>query len=442
MLGQAYNIYQLSRVLGENTMQKALEIINNIIEQINKFDQKFIFRGENKYYDQVSCSLYRAHKEALESLSDEYKSKAFLQIQDEMVESAKQYSSESNILTADIIAQLQHYGGKTSLIDFTQNLHIALFFACHGIPSNTKRKSSPKHGRLILYPYDPQIYTNLSNDDFEEKKQNEFCFKPQPMNSRIVKQESIFVHSPKGFLENTKTIKIKKEHKPIILAYLKQFHNINEQSIYNDIHGFIANQANYQTATIYHVQGIVHRQKGEFTEAIACYKEAIGLKPNFHEAYNSMGVAYKSLEQYQEAIECYQEAIEIKDDYPAAYNNLGIAYKGLGEYQEAITCYEKALQLKPDYPIAYNNMGNVYLRKFKESEENRDIEFLDQAIACYEKAVELKPNFAEAYSNLASAYWRKIEESGENQDIKLLEQFVNCINKAEYYANKANNPEN
>ena len=38
--------------------------------------------------------------------------------------------------------ELQHYGGKTTLIDFTQNIYIALFFACNG--------SFDENGRITL----------------------------------------------------------------------------------------------------------------------------------------------------------------------------------------------------------------------------------------------------------------------------------------------------
>ena len=34
----------------------------------------------------------------------------------------------------EILTELQHYGGKTNLIDFTTDYLIALFFACDGSP--------------------------------------------------------------------------------------------------------------------------------------------------------------------------------------------------------------------------------------------------------------------------------------------------------------------
>ena len=48
-----------------------------------------------------------------------------------------EYASDLSIST-----QLQHYESQTNLIDFTTDLHIALFFACDGQPD--------ENGRVIL----------------------------------------------------------------------------------------------------------------------------------------------------------------------------------------------------------------------------------------------------------------------------------------------------
>ena len=42
----------------------------------------------------------------------------------------------------EILTEIQHYGGKTNLIDFTTDYFIALFFACDG--------HHDKEGRVIL----------------------------------------------------------------------------------------------------------------------------------------------------------------------------------------------------------------------------------------------------------------------------------------------------
>ena len=91
-----------------------------------------------------------------------------------------------------------------------------------------------------------------------------------------------------------------------------------------------------------------------------------------------------------EAIACYRRALELRPDFAAGHNNLGNALKNQGKLDEAIACYRRALELKPDYAEAHNNLGNAFKNQGK----------LDEAIACYRRALELKPDYAEAHSNL------------------------------------------
>jgi tetratricopeptide (TPR) repeat protein len=42
-------------------------------------------------------------------------------------------------------------------------------------------------------------------------------------------------------------------------------------------------------------------------------------------AYYNMGIVYNTLKEYQKAIDAYKEAIKIKPDYHEAYYNMGEA---------------------------------------------------------------------------------------------------------------------
>ena len=62
------------------------------------------------------------------------------------MEEAKAYIGKTDNIddTTDIeiLTELQHFGGKTNLIDFTEDYLIAIFFACDG--------SHEREGRVIL----------------------------------------------------------------------------------------------------------------------------------------------------------------------------------------------------------------------------------------------------------------------------------------------------
>ena len=64
--------------------------------------------------------------------------------------------------------------------------------------------------------------------------------------------------------------------------------------------------------------------------------------------------------QLSEAIACYQEAVEQNPDYAEAFNNMGIAYKNQNRLASAVACYRKALKVNPEYAAACNNLANAY----------------------------------------------------------------------------------
>jgi protein O-GlcNAc transferase len=60
-------------------------------------------------------------------------------------------------------------------------------------------------------------------------------------------------------------------------------------------------------------------ETGELQKALAYYKEAIRLKPNFADAHLNQGNVLKALGRPQEAIVCYQRSIQLHPDYAIAY---------------------------------------------------------------------------------------------------------------------------
>ena len=73
-------------------------------------------------------------------------------------------------------------------------------------------------------------------------------------------------------------------------------------------------------------------------------------------AHNNLGNALKDQGKLDEAVACYRRALELKPDFAEAHNNLGNALKDQGKLDEAIACYRRALELKPDYAEAHSNL--------------------------------------------------------------------------------------
>src|SRR5262249_22064087 len=65
-----------------------------------------------------------------------------------------------------------------------------------------------------------------------------------------------------------------------------------------------------------------HYRNGRFEECIKAAKEALGLRPDYAEAYNNIAAAYQSMQRWDDAIAAAKEALRIKPDFQLARNNL------------------------------------------------------------------------------------------------------------------------
>ena len=188
---------------------------------------EYIYRGESRHFETVSSNLYRVfleHKDfdiEAEQLDIEV-------VQKGMLEEAKKYLRRTNS-DCELLVAMQHYGGKTNLIDFTTDCFVALFFACEQFAS--------ENGRII---YEKK---ELLNPSIKEP--------PEPIN-RVVAQKSIFVRPSRGFIAPSEddVINIPANLKVPMLEYLRTAHDISTETIYNDIHGFIRYQNDHLEAYV------------------------------------------------------------------------------------------------------------------------------------------------------------------------------------------------
>jgi len=146
----------------------------------------------------------------------------------------------------------------------------------------------------------------------------------------------------------------------------------------------------------FNLAAAIHKVPGRLAEAIAHYKEALRLKPDFAEAHNNLGRALEATPgRLNDAVTHYEDALRLRPDFTEAHNNLGGALESIpGRLNDAIAHCREALRLRPDFAEAHNNLGSAL-----QSIPGR----LNEAIAQYEEALRLRPDFAEAHNNLGSA---------------------------------------
>ena len=344
----------------------------------------YIFRGTTKVYsnktDGINSSLYR-WAEKQEGLLNEHFS--LLDMEKEIVEKANRYFSPdtSNI---EILTDLRHYGGNVTLIDFSRNLYVALFFACNG--------KFEDDGELVILEADK--VKRIERIDYNAREAQTGVIDPantQVSQRRIIAQSSVFVIDPNGYIDKKKykIFKIKNEVKKEIIDYLRKFHNIDAHAIYNDLIGFIANEENYTSAQVAFFMGLGKQNEQKHKEAIEHYNKAIEINPQFTETYYNRGVVKSVLGKHEEAIEDYSKAIKINPQFAEAYYNRGATKSALGQNQEAIEDYSKAIEINPQFAEAYYNRGNAKSALGQNQE----------AIEDYSKVIEINPQFAESYYN-------------------------------------------
>lgn len=123
-------------------------------------------------------------------------------------------------------------------------------------------------------------------------------------------------------------------------------------------------------------QGLTLEHLDRHTEALACYGQALRLKPDD-----------------AEALACYRRALERMTDAAEGLNDLAIALSEWDQTSQALACFQRAIELSPHFAQAYNNQGLLL----------KHMGCIEEAITSYRKAVELAPEYANAQWNLALA---------------------------------------
>ena len=228
-----------------------------------------------------------------------------------------------------------------------------------------------------------------------------------------------------------------------------------------------------QTAETLYEEGVKLKKEQKVTEALAKFKEAIKLKPDYPGALYESGWCYNDLKEYNNALANLDKAAVAWSTIPKVFFERGYANQMLYKHKEALNDYFRVRELKPDYTNINKKIGEVYyqdedysnaLLYFEKHEQvtmsdNLGKDYLywyrrgfsynaqkqydkaltsldkslaikndylstylergfaytklkrnDEAIASYEKAIDLKPNDHIAYNGIAEVYRDNIKD--------------------------------
>jgi len=130
---------------------------------------------------------------------------------------------------------------------------------------------------------------------------------------------------------------------------------------------------------------------GDPRGAEACFRELIGLLPDFAEAHARLGLLLDQEGMADEAEHQYRRAIDLNPDQGEVHLNLGVLLADRKRFEEAEIHYLRAIELIPCSPEAWSDLGVLQACRKQERE----------AELSYRIALAIDPDHRLAYFNLS-----------------------------------------
>ena len=324
----------------------------NAINQLILDESQPLFRGQAEDVWPVSCSAARRltvnHASQIEKPLMRFPLVGYMNFLTSKAKMRRLLPPEYNATSheLEVLAQLQHYGAATGLIDFTRQPAVALWFACNKSPS----------ANGAVYVLASSRTVELNKVDFSEIIESLYqdevlwLWEPTSDGNRISAQDSVFVlGGPEIEPDQMTKFTIRADCKSEILSQLTARFNINEELLNPDFPGYAVANGVEQPLEVNHT---VHYWRNQITESLPRSKKIT--------AHNNCGMAFRAVRDFENAVIQFGETICLDPEHPEAYINRGHSYASLNRHRDAIYDFNKAFCFNPNCAEIYYLRGISY----------------------------------------------------------------------------------
>ena len=138
--------------------------------------------------------------------------------------------------------------------------------------------------------------------------------------------------------------------------------------------------------------GLVSQRLNRPDAALAAFRRAAALHPNWAKARRALAEGAKALGLTSEALQALDAACALSPKDGALHLQFGVELKAAGRLGEAISVLQRTLEIDPGSVAALNNLGLCL----------RDLNALPEALEVFQKALRLEPEDSVLLANAAS----------------------------------------
>jgi tetratricopeptide (TPR) repeat protein len=146
------------------------------------------------------------------------------------------------------------------------------------------------------------------------------------------------------------------------------------------------------------------QSSGNFAEAAADYKRAIGLEPGLPQLWANLGLMQHQQGNYSEAISSFQRANRLNPSLYVPNLFLGIDYAHTGKAQFAVPYLIRAEKINKSDPQPSLALGRVYVVSGN----------LSRAVVELDRATDIDPKLAAAWFTLGIAHLEQVEQDAKD----------------------------